>query len=254
MTQVRLIIVASLIFVTLISNANPTVITAPCADDADVTCAVGIDNLDVMGMRFDVVYILDSYNLVFETSAPFFLGNEAGAHAARDAIISAQNGIGGIFGAIGQGNFFTNPIFPGNSEINIPYFTDGFTNDISYALIQSPSSDIWLGGSLSGFPNDHVLNGPEFYDSFAVFSKLSAETQLERLDTAVTGEGSGDSLAGKIELAQAYLAVPDVESACGMLNAFRNQVRAQRGKKLSVELADQLTADAQALISEVGCD
>ena len=72
----------------------------------------------------------------------------------------------------------------------------------------------------------------------AVFSKFS-DVLLERLDTAVTGEGSGKSLAGKIELAQTYLAVPDVESACAVLNAFLNQVSAQRDKKLSVELADR---------------
>jgi hypothetical protein len=221
-----------------------------------VTCAVGIDNLDVMGMRFDVVYVIDSYNVVFGTSAPFFLGNEAGAIEARDAIIAAQSGIG-IFGAIGQGNFFKTPPFPGNSVINIPYFTDGITNDLTWAMIQHPFLDIWIGGpSLIGWDNDgEMLNGPEFYDSYVVFSKLSAETLLIRaIDTAVAGEGPGGSLAGKIELAQVYLDALDVQSACGVLNAFLKQIRAQRGKKLNDELANDLTEDTQILMSGVGCN
>ena len=55
-------------------------------------------------------------------------------------------------------------------------------------------------------------------------------------------------------LAQTYLAVPDVQSTCEMLNAFLNQVRAQRGKMLTLEVADQLTADAQAIMDAIGCN
>jgi hypothetical protein len=77
---------------------------------------------------------------------------------------------------------------------------------------------------------------------------------LERLETAVTGVGPGSSLAGKIDLAQTYLAVPDVQSTCAIMNAFENQVRAQRGKKLALELADKLTADAQVIKDAAGCD
>jgi hypothetical protein len=50
------------------------------------------------------------------------------------------------------------------------------------------------------------------------------------------------------------LAVSDEQSACLMLGDFLNQVRAQRGKKLSIELADELTADAQRLQASIGCD
>lgn len=80
------------------------------------------------------------------------------------------------------------------------------------------------------------------------------ETLLEELGADVAGVGPGRSLASKVMLAQTYLAVPDVESTCAMLNAFRNQVGAQRGKKLTVELADELTADAEAIQAAVGCN
>jgi hypothetical protein len=80
------------------------------------------------------------------------------------------------------------------------------------------------------------------------------EVLLEQLGAAVTDVGPGKSLANKIMLAQTYLAVPDVQSACAILNGFLNQVRAQRGKKLTAEQADQFTADAEAIIAAIGCD
>lgn len=89
---------------------------------------------------------------------------------------------------------------------------------------------------------------------FWTYSSDFPEFLLEQLGTAVTDVGSGKSLADKIDLVQTYLAVPDVQSACAMLNAFQNQVRAQRGKKLTAELADQLTADAEAIEAAIGCD
>jgi len=92
-------------------------------------------------------------------------------------------------------------------------------------------------------------------NEFWTYSSVSvSEVLLEQLGTAVTDVGSGKSLADKIDLVQTYLAVPDVQSACAMLNAFQNQVRAQWGKKLTTELADQLTADAEAIEAAIGCD
>jgi len=91
---------------------------------------------------------------------------------------------------------------------------------------------------------------------FAVASRVTVppELLLEQLETTVTGIGSGNSFANKIMLAQAYLAVPDEESACLVLGGFLNQVQAQRGKKLTDEQADQFTADAEAIIAAIGCD
>ena len=90
---------------------------------------------------------------------------------------------------------------------------------------------------------------------FAVATRIvEPEILLEELGTAVTGVGPGNSLADKIMLAQTFLAVPDVQSTCAMLADFLNQVRAQRGKMLTLEVADQLTADAQAIMDAIGCN
>ena len=83
---------------------------------------------------------------------------------------------------------------------------------------------------------------------------VTPEVLLEELAEVVIDTGPGGSLLDKIELAQAYLAVPDVESACGVLGAFINQVNAQSGKKVPVEQAEQLIADAQAIRDAIGCD
>jgi len=77
---------------------------------------------------------------------------------------------------------------------------------------------------------------------------------LQRLGAAVTEVGPGSSLADKIALAQVYLAVPDVQSTCEALNAFRNQVRAQQGKKLAEQDAVQFDADAQQIMDAIGCN
>jgi hypothetical protein len=106
-------------------------------------------------------------------------------------------------------------------------------SDFTSAFALEPSGDYLLNVSI-GDPTPEIL--------------------LEQLGTAVIGVGPGNSLADKIMLAQTYLAVPDVQSTCAILNGFLNQVRAQRGKKITIEIADQLTADAQAIMDAVGCN
>jgi hypothetical protein len=76
---------------------------------------------------------------------------------------------------------------------------------------------------------------------------------LELLYSAVIGIGPGRSLANKVAIVQAYLAVPDTQSACLTLDDFKNEVRAQRGKTIPLALADQLTADASDIELAIPC-
>jgi hypothetical protein len=76
---------------------------------------------------------------------------------------------------------------------------------------------------------------------------------LELLHSAVIGIGPGRSLADKVAIMQAYFAVPDIQSTCLTLDAFKNEVRAQRGKKIATALADQLTEDASAIMVVIPC-
>jgi hypothetical protein len=77
---------------------------------------------------------------------------------------------------------------------------------------------------------------------------------LQELLVDVTGVGPGRSLADKVGLAQAYYAVPDVQATCAMLTDFNQEVRAQRGKLIPTELADDLSANATAIMETIGCE
>jgi hypothetical protein len=82
---------------------------------------------------------------------------------------------------------------------------------------------------------------------------VTPEERLEELAEIVIDEGPGSSLLDKITLAQAYLEAGDIESACGVLNAFINQVSAQLDKSLSAEQVEQYISDAQAIKVAIGC-
>ena len=70
---------------------------------------------------------------------------------------------------------------------------------------------------------------------------------------AVTGVGPGHSLADKVTAVQNYLAVPDIVSACSALDDFKVQVSAQSGSQIAAPLANQLTADANAIKAAIPC-
>jgi hypothetical protein len=89
--------------------------------------------------------------------------------------------------------------------------------------------------------------------SFAIDSWRLASIDLRSLAESLAAVGPGRSLASKIRQAQAYYDADDLQSACLMLADFANQVRAQRGKSLTDQIADKLTADATAIITIVGC-
>jgi hypothetical protein len=88
--------------------------------------------------------------------------------------------------------------------------------------------------------------------SFTVTVK-GAAAQLADLLSAVTGIGTGTSLADKVALAQQYLAANDLTDACSTLKAFISEVNAQSGKAIQTDLAGTLTAAAQRIRTVLGC-
>ena len=83
-------------------------------------------------------------------------------------------------------------------------------------------------------------------------SVRGASGQLANLLPAVTGVGSGTSLADKIRATQSYLAAGNTKRACETLSAFIKEVRAA-GKRISPDQALQLTATAQRIRAVIGC-
>lgn len=118
-----------------------------------------------------------------------------------------------------------------------------FTNVFSFSTCPTTS-----GGCTT------IIGAPASVTFELILDTDDPSAQLEELSDLVLGIGPGSSLADKIAAAQAYFDASDIESACGILNAFLNQVSAQSGKKLDAELASQFMADANAIIQAIECD
>lgn len=91
---------------------------------------------------------------------------------------------------------------------------------------------------------------------YALFSPSAVPNpaaMLQQLAADVTGVGPGKSLINKVALAQTYYAVPDVQATCAVLTGFLAEVSAQRDKKIANDLADKLSADAQAIKAAIEC-
>ena len=126
------------------------------------------------------------------------------------------------------------PGFPGNADYFFGIVSD--TPFSTFAIVNTAYSD-----------------GVAF-DRMQFVPALDPADLLADLSAAVTGVGPGKSLADKVALAQAYYAVPDVQATCAILTDFNREVRAQRGKLIPMELADELTADAEAIMVSMGCE
>ncbi len=77
---------------------------------------------------------------------------------------------------------------------------------------------------------------------------------LQELLEDVRGVGPGKSLYSKITQAQASYKAGDTGATCAILTGFENEVRAQRGKKITRELSDQFIKDAQTVMATIGCN
>ena len=153
------------------------------------------------------------------------------------------------FGLISLYNFYGPPFLTG---IELPLNAD-FANGVEQGYARL------LFAPLPGDP-EYLTGQPVMYEGYFSPNEFSltivgaAEALLSQLATDVAGVGPGRSLADKVALAQTYYAAPNVQATCTVLTGFVNEVRAQRGKKLTTELADELTAEAQAIMTVIGCN
>jgi hypothetical protein len=146
------------------------------------------------------------------------------------------------------------------------HFTDGSTQDLTtqvtwgssdeaVATISNTTGSNGLAtgagvGSTTVSATSGDVNGSSM---LTVTPGVVVNQLLADLRVAVTGVGTGDSLATKIEAAQAYLSVPDIVSACTAMSDFKLLVAAQSGKKIPVAQAAALTADAEEIEAAIPC-
>jgi hypothetical protein len=88
--------------------------------------------------------------------------------------------------------------------------------------------------------------------AFKVHIKGASE-QLSDLARAVKGVGPGTSLADKVKFIQSSLTAKDTRHACGTLNAFIHEVKAQTGKKIKAGTAANLIAAARRIEAVIPC-
>src|SRR5262249_19638132 len=103
-------------------------------------------------------------------------------------------------------------------------------------------------------PNNKLCNYT-VHETDAVLTVMSyadATARLKaRVDAAGLDQGTQNALDSKLQAAIDSFNRGNTSAAVGQLNAFINLVSAQRGKKIAVDLADSLIADAQRIIDAV---
>jgi len=79
-------------------------------------------------------------------------------------------------------------------------------------------------------------------------STLTGDLQALQL-----ASGTANSLNAKLNAVLVALQAGDTAGACISLRSFINEVAAQRGKKISAADADNLIAEATAIMTQLGC-
>ncbi len=138
--------------------------------------------------------------------------------------------------------------FPGQ-DTGVPgctanlYSGSTFLSWVRYTMVH-PTADISFV-VIGGAANIREIAQVQFNSPVSV--------QLAGLLTKVKGVGPGKSLANKVMFAQAYYAVPDIQSTCATLTGFINEVGAQSGKSIGKPIAFRLLAITQAIEVGLGC-
>jgi hypothetical protein len=94
---------------------------------------------------------------------------------------------------------------------------------------------------------------PDAQVTILVAVPVNVDALFDALHAAVTGVGPGHSLADKVALAKSYFDAGDTADACGTLNGFINEVKAQTGKKITPAQAADFIAQAQAIEALLSC-
>ena len=123
---------------------------------------------------------------------------------------------------------------------------------ISHVAAGLSSTDVLTVAGLNGLSQQLAGFNAELDDIEARIAILESDV-FRTLLSAVQGVGPGGSFSSKVSNGQAAYLRGDIRSACNILDAFQNQVAAQTGKKVSVELAAQLNVEAEDVKYDIGC-
>lgn len=232
-----------------------TVNISSCPVETSANCVIGIDGLDILGATYNMTVFNGTFDNLFGDPASQLTSwdNQAWALSARDAIRDALN------------NLVPIPTRPTTK------FSDGGADDRHESMLHLPQEyQEYSGDPMAAFngPCVEIREAPSVLSTncgtwlsnrrlaFALFASVAPnpDTLLEQLGAAVIGVGPGNSFANKMALAQAYFSVLDIQATCDVLTDLVNQIQAQKGKKITLALGDQLTAEAQAIMAAIACN
>jgi hypothetical protein len=146
------------------SHAIPIVTTAACVNDGGSLCATGITNLVIGGDLLDVSFSQLSYDDLFASSDPYFLGDKSGADDAREAMFGALN-------AAGAPSVIAIPGTSGSASVFTPYQLNGATDVFVTVAARTPSSPLWGASGDGTIPRNAPLSGdPNSVFTYATFT------------------------------------------------------------------------------------
>jgi YVTN family beta-propeller protein len=111
--------------------------------------------------------------------------------------------------------------------------------------------DVGAGGALT--PKGTATVGTGLGPSGIAVRPTTIADLIASVEALDLPHGIENSLLKKLTGAQKKLDAGHLHGACGKLGAFVNQVRAQSGKKIDADDADELIAEATAVRESLGC-
>jgi probable HAF family extracellular repeat protein len=147
--------------------------------------------------------------------------------------------------------------FVGHVESHFPFYAYVYTGGAVYNLNDLiPSGSGWDLRDANGINDRGQIIGSGFLNGVGhvfrldpVMSPSQAMSQMLSLVSSFNlDRGEANALNASINAALAYFNAGDIADAIGALTALENKVKAQTGKNLTVDQANQLIAGAKAAI------
>lgn len=227
--------------------------------DVGTGYAVGINQLIVDGDIYNVEFVADSYDGTYAVNDPLFLGDEAAAETAADAIMDALNNEAAV------------PVISdGSSEVLwVPYENDGQGGFYAEQTGHAQLTDPWqrFGVLFGSTATDY--SGPPYSWLFARFTYVEPVINqiLNFIDESVglgtlTGYGPGNSgdnrlnaLVNMLEEAQCLIEAGLFEEACDQLwDAYRKcDGNPKPPDFVAGGAADDLAGMILLLMDDLGC-
>lgn len=170
-----------------------------------------------------------------------------GTFVSERSVLRAGNGDAGE-------EFLGNGIALGFESANEPNVVSVGRADllrrIAHVATGLANTDIATVAGLNGVSQQLADFNAELDD---IEARIAIVEVFRILAATASNAGPGTSFSSKAKNAEAAYRRGNIISACNILGALQNEAAAQSGKKLTVELAAQLDAEAQDVKDQIGC-